>query len=225
MTTRSPHCARQLQRLCRLIETDHEAASQLAQQYFPFAPLTRLPLELYRPAGLPARRTIGQSAKRKLTDSQKTLIWIRDGFLDRYTGEPLVFPGALYAIGGLLPEAIPRPDNQTIQTAHLVYWTLFPAVDHVVALADGGAQHEDNYATVSFIRNTAKGTYSREELGWALLPRVVNSEWDGLCTWFVKAVEKHPELLEYNRLGNWLRHLRNARSIFQATYGRDFVET
>jgi hypothetical protein len=42
-------------------------------------------------------------------------VFLRDGFLDRYSGTPLVLPGALRAISMVIPEAFPYQRNWKVQ--------------------------------------------------------------------------------------------------------------
>ena len=46
-------------------------------------------------------------ASRSYTERQKTKIFIRDGFIDRYSGERLVFPGTLRLLSLLIPDEFP----------------------------------------------------------------------------------------------------------------------
>ena len=63
---------------------------------------------------------------------------------------------------------------------HMIYWELFPTVDHVVPIARGGGDDESNWVTTSMLHNSAKSNWKLEELGWQLLPAGDIEQWDGL---------------------------------------------
>jgi hypothetical protein len=66
-----------------LLEGDHETASRIARRDYPFVPI--------------------DAAKRRFTEIQSTKLFVRDGFVDRYSGSRLVFPGTLRLLSKLLP--------------------------------------------------------------------------------------------------------------------------
>ena len=53
--------------------------------------------------------------------------------------------------------------------SHIVFWELFPPIDHVEPVARGGPDHCKNRVTTWMMRNSAKGNWTLEELGWQLL--------------------------------------------------------
>src|SRR5688500_15046608 len=59
-------------------------------------------------------------------------VFFRDRFLDRYSGSKLVFPGALVAIGRLMPQHFPIHPTWKAGHSHDVFWELWPVVDHVL---------------------------------------------------------------------------------------------
>ena len=73
--------------------------------------------------------------KRGCSLRQSIAIFERDGFIDRYTGTRLVYPGALYLLSALLPEDFPSHRNGKMDRTHLAFWELFPTIDHVVPVA------------------------------------------------------------------------------------------
>jgi hypothetical protein len=115
-------------------------------------------------------------------------VFLRDGFLDRYSGSPLVLPGALRAISMAIPEAFPYQRNWKAGECHPAFWQLAATVDHVVPVTLGGSNDEANLVTTSMQRNMAKGNFALEELNWTLYPPG-DGTWDGLSAWFVRYVE------------------------------------
>jgi hypothetical protein len=130
-------------------------------------------------------------------------IFLRDGFIDRYSGARLVFPGLLRAISLLLPKEFPYHTHGKMSEAHLVHWELYPSVDHVVPLSRGGEDTEDNRVTTSMLKNMAKSSWTLEELGWDLWPPGNYAEWDGLVGLHMRLVEAKPELLKVRRVAVW----------------------
>jgi hypothetical protein len=106
-----------------------------------------------------------------------------------------VFPGALRVLSHLLPQEFPCHPNWKMSGTHPAFWELFPTIDHVVPVARGGADSEDNWVTASMSRNAAKALWTLEELGWHLLPPG-DSSWDGLTGWCLDFVDAHPAVLD-----------------------------
>jgi hypothetical protein len=136
-------------------------------------------------------------------------VFLRDRFIDRYSGSRLVFPGALLAIGQLLPNHFPMHPTWKAGLSHEIFWELWPAVDHVEPVARGGPHIETNFATTSTTNNVAKGNALLSEIGWTLLPIPSPQEtWDGLVPWFRQAVEAHSHLLASSQIKSWNDALR-----------------
>lgn len=99
--------------------------------------------------------------------------------------------------------------------SHIIYWELFPTIDHVVPVARGGADDDSNWVTTSMVRNAAKSNWMLDELGWRLVDPGDPSTWDGLSRWFVDYVAAHQELLTDPYIGRWsnaTRRIINART-------------
>ncbi len=137
-------------------------------------------------------------------------VFRRDGFVDRYSGERLVFPGTLRLLSDLLPEAFPFHPNWKVSETHVMYWELFPTIDHVVPVARGGADDESNMVSTSQLRNSAKAHWTLAELGWELHPAGSLDDWDGLLGWFLAYTDAHPEALASAYLRRWRRAAETA---------------
>lgn len=120
-----------------------------------------------------------------------TRIFVRDGYIDRYSGERLVNPAVLRILSKLFPREFPFHPNWKMAKTHPAYWELFPTVDHVVPVARGGSDNEENWVTTSMLRNSGKSNWTIEELGWKLLPPGDFSRWDGLTGWLFQYIERH----------------------------------
>ena len=136
---------------------------------------------------------------------ESTRVFVRDGFLDRYTGERLVFPPVLRVLSAALPAEFPYHPNWRTDVTHPAYWEVGATVDHVVPVTRGGADDESNWVTTSMARNSAKMNWSLEELGWALMPPGDFRQWDGLLGWFLQYAAAHPEALANASVRQWHR--------------------
>jgi len=133
---------------------------------------------------------------------------MRDGFQDRYTGERLIFPPVLRLLSAELPEAFPFHPNWKTDVTHPAYWELGATVDHLVPVSRGGRDDESNWVTTSMARNSAKGNWTLEELGWALQPPGDFLAWDGLINWFLQRTEENPRVLASPSMRHWHRAAR-----------------
>ncbi len=107
--------------VCNLISDDRIGeAGDLLHTYYPFQPIEKHP--------------------GNITPKQKTCVFVRDGFIDRYRGNRLIYPPVLYLISNFLPIQFPADPNWKMSATHIAFWELFPTVDHVVPRARGGAQ-------------------------------------------------------------------------------------
>jgi hypothetical protein len=131
---------------------------------------------------------------RSYSKRESVAVFARDGYIDRYTGQRLVFPGTLRLLWLLLPAELPYHPHWTMEVCHRMWWDLFPTIDHVVPVARGGEDAEPNLVTTSMLRNQAKANWTLDELGWELLPPGDLAEWDGLTGWCVQYLADHSEL-------------------------------
>ena len=136
---------------------------------------------------------------------ESTRVFVRDGFIDRYTGERLIFPPVLRVLSNALPEAFPFHPNWRTDVTHPAYWELGATVDHVIPVTRGGHDDESNWATTSMARNSAKMNWTLDELGWQMHPPGEFRAWDGMLHWFVEYTEIHPIALENASVRQWRR--------------------
>jgi hypothetical protein len=140
---------------------------------------------------------------RRYSAAESMRVFVRDGFIDRYSGRRLVFPGALRLLSQLYPAEFPFHNNWKTDACHFGFYELFPTVDHVSPVSRGGADGPDNWVSTSMVRNAAKANFTLDELGWPLLPPGDFGDWDGLTGWFLRQVETRPELLLNGYLKRW----------------------
>ena len=134
---------------------------------------------------------------RTYSELEKTRVFARDGFINRYSGERLVFIGMLRVLSYRMPSAFPYHPNWKMESCHIAYWQLAPTLDHVMPVTRGGKDEEANWATTSMIRNAIKANWTLEELDWTLWPSGSFAEWDGLLHTFVKLVETDSSLMAH----------------------------
>lgn len=151
---------------------------------------------------------------RNYTKYQSTIIFFRDGFIDRYSGSRLIFSPVLQLLSKLMPETFPFHKNWKISECHMAYWQLFPTIDHLVPVARGGKDEVGNRVTTSMLRNSAKSNWLVEELGWTLYPPGRLKEWDGLINWFLEYSEHHPEVLIPSYINLWHKTAKRAIETF-----------
>lgn len=147
---------------------------------------------------------------RNYTELQATHIFMRDGFVDRYSGARLVHPAVLRVLSKLLPHHIPFHRNWKMTETHPAYWELVPTIDHIIPVALGGIDSEENWVTTSMLRNAAKANWTLDELGWKLLPPGDFSQWDGLTGWLIRYIEQHGLAGQERYVIQWYKAARKA---------------
>jgi hypothetical protein len=155
------------------------------------------------------------SSTRKYTPVQCMTIFLQDGFIDRYSGKRLVFPGTLRVLSILLPVEFPYHPNWKVEVTHPAFWELFPTIDHIVPVSRGGLDDQSNWATTSQLMNAAKANWSLDQLGWKLLDPAPSGEWDGLTRWCLEFVRSHGELMRNDYVRKWVRAAETCFATFQ----------
>ncbi len=170
---------------------DLSNASEIACQQYPFS--------------------IQEISTRKFTDAQALQVFTRDGFIDRYSGNHLIFPPVLRVLSFVMPSEFPFHSNWKMTEIHQSYWELFPTLDHIIPIARGGADEDANLVSTSMLRNSAKSNWTLEELGWSLYPPGKMTEWDGMLDWFIKYVEKNKHIITDKYIGRWYKIVENKK--------------
>jgi len=183
--------ANKLAEVCRAVEqADRDRAVSLLTQDYPFIPL--------------------ENIGRHYTALECMRVFIRDGFIDRYSGKRLIFPATLRALSLLFPAQFPFHPNWKTDACHFAYYELSPTIDHIVPVSRGGADARDNWVTTSMLTNAAKGNFLVEELGWHILPPGNLEEWDGLTKWFFRQDELANFRTKSSSVRNWAEAARKA---------------
>lgn len=151
-------------------------------------------------------------SKRAYSRYQMCRVFLRDGFIDRYSEEKLLFPGIIMLLTIEFPEIFKYHTNWKMSETHMVYWELFPTIDHLVPVAKGGLDDESNWITTSMVRNSAKSNWTIEELGWKLYDKGSLESWDGLVNCFLELTNKNPLYEKNNYISGWKIALLKARN-------------
>lgn len=162
-----------------------DAAVSALQSGYPFAPQT--------------------VTKRKYGPLESTRVFMKDGFIDRYSGHQLIFPPVFRVLSAVLPVDFPYHPAWKTEVTHPAYWEIGATIDHLVPVTRGGADDESNWLTTSMAHNYAKMNWSLEELGWQLHPAGDCRDWDGLMGWFIRYTADNLELLTNASVRTWHR--------------------
>jgi 5-methylcytosine-specific restriction endonuclease McrA len=172
--------------VCRAVSSGAiEHAKETIRQHYPFDPL--------------------ENNGRNYREVEKTKIFLRDGFIDRYSGEKLIFPPVLRVLSSAMPSEFPFHKNWKVSECHLAYWELLPTIDHIKPVSRGGPDEESNWVCTSQLRNSAKANWLLEELGWQLHSPGNLQEWDGLLGWFMEYTSTNEMLLNDSYILNWYK--------------------
>jgi 5-methylcytosine-specific restriction endonuclease McrA len=105
-----------------------------------------------------------KAEKRAYKDKEKFNIFMRDGFIDRYTGDKLLNPGILKVFSIYFPDEFPYHSHWKMDQTHIAYWELIPTIDHINPIARGGKDEEDNWITTSMLHNSIKSNWNDDTL-------------------------------------------------------------
>ena len=141
--------------------------------------------------------------ERRYTLIEKIKIFLDDGFIDRYSGDKLVFPGILQILTMEFPSDFPKQSSWKMTQTHIAYWELYPTIDHIHPIARGGKDEPYNCVTTSMIRNAAKANWTLEEIGWTMKEKGKLEDWDGLTSLFLNLLKARPELRADRNIKTW----------------------
>lgn len=130
------------------------------------------------PAPTPSAR--GQ----RVAPATKRVVVVRDGFLCRYCGLPVIPDTVRKRLSQEYPEDVAWGNTNASQ--HAAFQALWLQYDHVVPLSGGGQNDADNIVVSCAACNFMKWDYHLAEIG-LLDPRdrvPVSSSWDGLSRLF-----------------------------------------
>jgi hypothetical protein len=165
----------------------------------------------------PKFRKTTRTKRSGISRSKMMEVFLRDGFVDQYSGERLLFPGTLLLLGDLLPEIFPKAgpgQGWRVSECHWIYWRLWPTVEHLVpvARADEGfdVNATANLVTASQMMNSARDVWAPAEVPAPMRFKRIPVEdaaarrWDCMTQWFLDYVQQHPDALgEDPQMNGW----------------------
>lgn len=185
-----------LKNICELLQGGNkEHAANFASQHYPFVNNAVI--------------------KRHCSKLQMCRVFLSDGFIDRYSGEKLVFPGLIRLLSLEFPGLFKYHPNWKMTETHPVYWELFPTIDHIVPVARNGTNDAGNLATTSMLRNAAKANWLLDELGWSLYGKGTLQNWDGLTGCFLQLYNTQVRYQQDRYVSAWKTALVKAMNDFR----------
>jgi hypothetical protein len=155
------------------------------------------------------KHNVEKIATRSMSNDDRLKIFMRDGFIDRYTGQKLLFPNVLRILSMELGDVFPFHPNWKMSDCHIAFWEFYPTCDHVIPIARGGENVAENIVTTSMKINSAKSNFLMEELGLKLYEKGSIKNWDGMITWYRKYIKNNQKILENNYIAGWHHALIN----------------
>ena len=177
--------------VCRAITDDNlERARQILNEKYPFAPTP----PGYCKRAKPVREVTFDPDNQREPISKKLELatYKRDGFIDRYTGCRLVYHRVLELITQFLPKEFPVEGSWKLAGTHIAYYDLWPSVDHIKPVRQGGHTELENLATTSWCNNLVKSAHTLEDIGERIFPPGALDDWDGLYGWYQQYLADHP---------------------------------
>jgi len=142
-------------------------------------------------------------------------VFLRDGFIDRYSGDKLIFPGLIKILTIEFPDIFKYHRNWKMSDTHMIYWDLCPTIDHVIPVSRGGQDNYSNWITTSMIRNSAKSNWTIEKIGWKLYDKGKLDNWDGLVNYFMDLINRNRNYGQDKYINGWNLGLKKAMSEFK----------
>jgi hypothetical protein len=102
-----------------------------------------------------------------------------------------------------LPGSFPYHKNGKMAKGHIAFWELLPTIDHIVPVARGGMDTEENWVCCSMISNSIKSNWLLRDLAWRLKEPGSLIDWDGMFFWFIRHVEEYQDLLRISYIKIW----------------------
>lgn len=195
------------------LEGKTKEAVEFAKHYYPYQDIRNQPnpfessTESIRVKKVPKN----ERPKPPSSEYQRIKVYINDCYTDRYSGEKLIFPGAIRILKNELSPAFPVQGNYIVDGTHQIYWELSPGLDHIIPISrlKEGEDSEANWTTTSHYNNSKKSSRNLSEANLVILPK--QKGWDGLGELFLEIVKKKPHLLDDNYIKRWNNALLRAK--------------
>jgi hypothetical protein len=162
-----------------------------------------------KPRSLPRDKSVVTERKVEASDfwnedhSAMMRVFARDGFMNRFTGELLIFPAVLRLLSKELPSVMPYQMAWRIGEIHVAYYDLYACIDRLLPESRGGSVAESNLVTTTMPYILARSNATIEEMGWRLTREGFVDEWDGMSSWYVQYLNANQELRKLNYFNLW----------------------
>jgi 5-methylcytosine-specific restriction endonuclease McrA len=148
-------------------------------------------------------------------ERDKFEVFRRDHYQCRYTGIKLITHPMLELLSYLLPSHFPYDNphsgsDKGSKNTHLLVWVLWPSVDHIIPVSQGGLNEMSNYTTANSKFNMFKGNILNEHLGLEFLD-AADKNWKGLEDEYQSLLIKYRDQVPLSRLPkleNWAMLMR-----------------
>ena len=185
-----------------LSDEGREASQEIISKNYRFDPQARpRPVLGVRPT--PVERKVEASDFWNEDRSLMMRIFARDGFMNRFTGELLLFPAVLRLLSKEFPSIFPYQMSWRPGEIHVAYYELCACIDRLLPISRGGSDAEGNLITTTMPYVLARFNSTVEEMGWRLTREGYVDEWDGMSSWYVEYVKENQELRNVNYFNLW----------------------
>ncbi len=185
-----------------LSDQGKEESQEIISKRYPFDPLAK-PRRLSMDKGLKQQRKVEASDFWNEDFHSMMRVFSRDGFMNRYTGELLIFPAVLRLLSKEIPSAMPYQMAWRLGEIHIAYYDLYACIDRILPMSRGGSDAESNLVTTNMPYMLARSDSTLEEMGWRLTREGYVDEWDGMSSWYIDYVKMNPEFRNINYFNLW----------------------
>ena len=130
-------------------------------------------------------------------------VFARDGFMNRFTGELLIFPAVLRLLSREIPATMPYQAAWRLGETHIAYYDLYACTSKLIPRSRGGSDIESNQVTTTMPYVLARSNSTVEEMGWRLTREGYVDEWDGMSSWYVEYLKENQEIRNINFFNLW----------------------
>ena len=188
---------------CLALSDEGKGASEtVIRKGYPFDPQAR-PRLVPREKEAPLDRKVEASDFWNEDHASMMRVFARDGFMNRFTGELLIFPAVLRLLSKELPSVMPYQMAWKLGETHIAYYDLCACVVRLLPKSHGGSDVEGNLVTTTMPYVLARSDSTAEEMGWRLTREGYVDEWDGMSSWYVEYLKENPDLRNINYFNLW----------------------
>jgi hypothetical protein len=185
-----------------LSDEGREASEEIIRKSYRFDPEAK-PRLVRREASAPKDKQVEASDFWNEDQDLMMRVFARDGFMNRFTGELLIFPAVLRLLSKEFPKAMPYQMAWRLGETHIAYYDLYACTTRLLPTSRGGSDTESNLVTTTMPYVLARSESTVEEIGWRLTREGYVDEWDGMSSWFVEYLKENQEIRNINYFNMW----------------------